>query len=203
MKLILEYEEFRNRESLTRTKKLTDKEFLDTLRDNCKNFSFDNDILWRGTNSYFGKYGLYFEAERKNTIGNYSYKDFFDKRKDYVVPRYKSLIGSTTKMGAEYLSSDMCVYMVIPFDNAKIVFAGAPDLALWAKVKQKFTDELFILDEYTDGFKVKESELNSILMKSNLASYIEKVKIYGFEFFTNENCLLLAADKVDWLKENL
>ena len=75
---------------------------------------------------------------------------------------------------------------------------------MWSKVgKQVFSDELFILDEYTKDFKVKVKELVRIMSKSTLRSYVTKFDIYGFEFFTNENCLLIAADKVDWLKENL
>jgi len=31
---------------------------------------------------------------------------------------------------------------------------------------------------------------------------IEK-KSSGFEYFTNANCLMLKADKIDWLKSNI
>jgi hypothetical protein len=117
MKRILEFQEFMDRESRTRTKGLNEKEFLEVFRENCKNFSFDNDMLWRNTNN-FGDFGLFFEEARRGTIGTYNYKDFFDDRKEYIVPRYKSLIGSTTKEGAETFASDTNTYIVIPFDGA-------------------------------------------------------------------------------------
>ena len=132
MKFLLEFDDYKSRESETRTKPLTEEEFLEILKTNCKNFSFSNDQLWRGTNNRFGSLGLYLEAERKGTIGNFNYKDFFDVRKDYIVPRYKSLIGSTEPIGAEYLGSVGNLYLIIPFDDANIVFAGASDLALWS-----------------------------------------------------------------------
>jgi hypothetical protein len=203
MRKILEYNEFKDLESETRTKKLTDAEFLDVIRENCKNFSFDNDMLYRKSNSSFGDFGLYLEAERARTIGNYDYKDFFDNRKGYVVPRYKSLIGSTTEAGSDMFGSGYKMFLVIPFDNANIIFAGSPDIALWSKVKQVFSDDIFLLKNYDENFKVPNDELKSILMSSNIASYYEKVKSFGYEFFTNSNCLLLGMDKIDWLKENI
>ena len=141
MRLILEFEEFKTKESKTRTKPLNEDDLLRIINENCKNFSFNNDLLWRGTNRHFGDFGIWFESERKGTIGDYSYKKFFDDRKGYPVPRYKSLIGSTQKGGASYLSSDGSVYMVIPFDNSQIVFAGSPDLGLWSKTGQSFSDD--------------------------------------------------------------
>ena len=202
MKFLLEFDDYKSRESKTRTKPLTEEEFLEILKTNCKNFSFSNDQLWRGTGDSFGKMGLYLEAERKETIGNYNYKDFFDVRKDYIVPRYKSLIGSTEFNGAEYLASVGNVYLVIPFDDSNIIFAGAPDLALWSKLGQEFTDDLFVLETYVKGFKVPNERLWSIFSSSKLGNFSNKIKDknLGFEFFTNSPCLLLSKDKVDWLK---
>ena len=145
MEIILEFNEFFDRESKTRTKPVTEDEFLEIIRENCKNFSFMNDVLWRKSNRSFGDLGLFSEKERKQTIGNYNYKEFFDLRKDYPVPRYKSLIGSTSKEGADFFGSDSDMYMVIPFDNSQIVFAGTPDLALWSKLGQEFIDNLFTM----------------------------------------------------------
>lgn len=203
MEFILEFEDFKGRESRTRTKSLTEEEFLQTLNENCKNFSFDNDLLWRGTNSLFGNLGIWFESERKGTIGDYSYKKFFDDRRDYPVPRYKSLIGSTKKAGASYLASDTS--MVIPFDNSQIIFAGSPDLALWSKTGQKFSDDMFIMKEYTKEFKVPEDELTDILNKTTLSDKFSKFQgmDLGFEFFTTSTCLLIRDSKVDWLKSNI
>ncbi len=208
MKLILEFDEFdslRKRESKTRTKSLSDDEFLNILKSKCTNFSFNNDQLWRKSGNNIGKLGLFFEGERKQTIGEYSYKDFFEERKGYIVPRYKSLIGSTTLQGADLLGSGDSNYLVIPFDNANIIFAGSSDLALWSNVKQEFKDDLFLLGEYKSGFKVPTDDLWKILNSSKLSSAADTLrkKNLGFEFFTNSNCLLVSESKVDWLKSLL
>lgn len=202
MKFILEFNEYSDRESQTRTKGLSKEEFLQILKKECSQFSFSNDQLYRRTNNSFGKFGLFLEAERKRTIGKYSYTDFFDMRRGYPVPRYKSLIGSTSLDGAAYFGSDSTVYLVIPFDNSEIVFAGAPDLALWSKSKQEFTDDLFILEKYKSNFKIPLNRLEFIRNTSSLSSYTSLDK-YGFEFFTNSSCLLLDIKEIDWLKEEL
>lgn len=202
MEIILEFNEFFDRESKTRTKPVTEDEFLEIIRENCKNFSFMNDVLWRKSNRSFGDLGLFSEKERKQTIGNYNYKEFFDLRKDYPVPRYKSLIGSTSKEGADFFGSDSDMYMVIPFDNSQIVFAGTPDLALWSKLGQEFIDNLFTMKEYSKGFQVPVDELSLIRDKSKLGSF-EKAKKLGFEFFTTSPCLLIHESKIDWLRNNI
>lgn len=191
-----------SRESITRTKSVSEEEFLEMIRENCKNFSFMNDVLWRKSNRSFGDLGLFSEKERKQTIGNYNYKEFFDLRKDYPVPRYKSLIGSTSKEGADFFGSDSDMYMVIPFDNSQIVFAGTPDLALWSKLGQEFIDNLFTMKEYSKGFQVPVDELSLIRDKSKLGSF-EKAKKLGFEFFTTSPCLLIHESKIDWLRNNI
>ena len=202
MEIILEFNEFFDRESKTRTKPVTEDEFLEIIRENCKNFSFMNDVLWRKSNRSFGDLGLFSEKERKQTIGNYNYNEFFDLRKDYPVPRYKSLIGSTSKEGADFFGSDSDMYMVIPFDNSQIVFAGTPDLALWSKLGQEFIDNLFTMKEYSKGFQVPVDELSLIRDKSKLGSF-EKAKKLGFEFFTTSPCLLIHESKIDWLRNNI
>jgi hypothetical protein len=202
MKFILEFNEYSDRESQTRTKGLSKEEFLQILKKECSQFSFSNDQLYRRTNKSFGKFGLFLEAERKGTIGKYSYTDFFDMRRGYPVPRYKSLIGSTSLDGAAYFGSESTVYLVIPFDNSEIVFAGSPDLAIWSKSKQEFTDDLFILEKYKSNFKIPINRLEFIRNTSSLSSYTSLDK-YGFEFFTNSSCLLLDIKEIDWLKEEL
>jgi hypothetical protein len=194
-------ESIESRESKTRTKSISEDEFLEMIKKNCKNFSFMNDPLWRKSNKEFGDLGLFIEKERRQTIGNYNYKDFFDLRKDYPVPRYKSLIGSTSKEGADFFGSDSDMYMVIPFDNSQIIFAGSPDLALWSKSGQEFTDDLFIMKEYSKGFQVPVDELSLIISKSKLGSFdwIEE----GFEFFITNPCLLIHESKINWLKNNI
>ena len=204
MRMILEFQEFMDRESRTRTRGLNEQEFLEVFRENCKNFSFDNDMLWRNSNN-FGDFGLFFEEARRGTIGTYNYKDFFDDRKDYTVPRYKSLIGSTTKEGAEAFASDTNTYIVIPFDGANIVFSCTPDLALLSKTKQEFSDSLFLLKQYDAGFKSPVSELFEIMSHTTLSSFSDMFikKNLGFEYFTNANCLMIKEDKIGWLKSNI
>ena len=201
---ILEFQEFMDRESRTRTRGLNEQEFLEVFRENCKNFSFDNDMLWRNSNN-FGDFGLFFEEARRGTIGTYNYKDFFDDRKEYIVPRYKSLIGSTTKEGAEAFASDTNTYIVIPFDGANIVFGCSPDLALLSKTKQEFSDSLFLLKQYDAGFKSPVSELFDIMSHTTLSSFRDTFvkKNLGFEYFTNANCLMIKEDKIGWLKSNI
>ena len=204
MKIILEFQEFIDRESRTRTKGLNEQEFLEVFRENCKNFSFDNDMLWRNSNN-FGDFGIFFEEARIGTIGTYNYKDFFDDRKEYIVPRYKSLIGSTTKEGAEAFASDTNTYIVIPFDGANIVFSCSPDLALLSKTKQEFSDSLFLLKQYDTGFKSPISELFEIMSHTTLSSFRDTFvkKNLGFEYFTNANCLMIKEEKIGWLKNNI
>lgn len=162
-----------------------------------------NDLLWRKSNRDFGQLGLFLESERKETIGKYNYHTFFDLRKEYPVPRYKSLIGSTTEKGAEYFGSDTDLYMVIPFDNSQIVFAGSPDLALWSKTKEDFNDRLFIMREYTNNFEVPVDELTKIRDASTLSSWSSKLPEFGFEFFISSPCLLIHKSKVNWLRNSL
>jgi hypothetical protein len=200
---IYEFDEYRNAKSDTRTKRLNEDIFLDLLKKECKNYSPNNSQLWRNTNKSFGDFGIFFESDRRGTIGDYNYKDFFNLRREYPVPRYKSLIGSTSKEGAKKFGSNDQIYLVIPFDNAQIIFAGVSDLAIWSKKEQVFKDNLFVLSYYEKNFKFPEKELTSILLSSSASSFfniIDKDNL-GFEFFTNSNCLLIHESKINWLNE--
>lgn len=204
--MILEFNEYSDIESKTRTKPLSEDKFLEILKTECTNFSFENDLLWRKSGYEFGDFGLYLEGERRGTIGRYNYHTFFDQRKDYPVPRFKSLIGSTTLEGAELLGSESQVYLVIPFNNAQIVFAPTPDMALLSRVMDKeYSDDMFIMVEYIDNFKVPTDFLNKEMLKTGLNKHVNnsKLKEFGFEFFTNSSCLLLSPDKINWLKNNI
>jgi hypothetical protein len=207
--MILEFNEYSERESSTRTKGLSEEEFLDILKNECSNFSFDNDLLWRNTSSEFGDFGLYLESERKGTIGKYNYHTFFDQRKDYPVPRFKSLIGSTTSAGAELLGSETSIYLVIPFNNSQLVFTPTPDMALLSKIskigKNEYNDDMFIMVEYLENFKIPVDFLNQEMQKTGLTDRVSdsKLKSLGFEFFTNSSCLLLSQDKVEWLRSKI
>jgi hypothetical protein len=63
---ILEFNDYKDRKSETRTKPLSSEEFLDIIKSECRNFSFNNDMIWRGTNGKFGKFGLFMESDRKS-----------------------------------------------------------------------------------------------------------------------------------------
>lgn len=198
----IDLDEVTTRSSDSRTKSISKEECLEIIKDNCKNFSLSNGELWRKSGSGFGKMGLFFQKERKETIGKYNYNTFFDLRKEYPVPRHKSLIGSTSKEGADFFGSGGDLYFVIPFDNTQIVFAGSPDLAMWSRLDQVFTDDLFIMKEYTKNFQVPEVELVSILDSSALSSFY-KAKKFGFEFFTNGPCVLIHESEMNWFINNL
>ncbi len=195
-RFILEYNKYKN----SRCEDLDEKSFLDIFFRECSNFSFENDQLWRGKGR--GGLQIFRESERRSTIGQYSYKDFFDLRREYPVPRYKSLIGSTTLEGAKYFGMAETTFLVMPFNNSNIVFAGCPDIAMWTKVipKIEFTDDLFIMKQYEKDFKVPNNELFKILSISKPLSDNKRLAGYGYEFFTNSNCLLLPESKIDWLK---
>jgi len=196
-KFILEYNSYKN----SRCEDLNEGSFLDIFFRECSNFSFENDQLWRSKGP--GELQLFRESERRWTIGKYDYKEFFDLRRGYPVPRYKSLIGSTTIEGAKYFGSmGGSVFLVIPFDDSNIVFAGCPDIAIWSKVipKIEFTDDLFIMKQYEKNFRVPNNELFKILSRSKPLSDNKRLLTYGYEFFTNSNCLLLPESKIDWLK---
>lgn len=198
-----EFNEFNDRESISRSKPLSEDEFLKIVNENCKNFSFKNDQLWRNKNSNYDM-SIFIEESRKSTYGSgYSYHDFFNLRNEYPVPRYKSLIGSTSMIGAELLASysgSQYTHLVIPFDNTQIVFTPTPDMAILPRFVKEFKDDMFIMKEYINNFKFPEEFLKSKCVEIIGEDKYLKVKDYGFEFFTNGPCLLLKKDKIDWLK---
>jgi len=174
MRKILEFLEFADRESPTRTKSIDEEEFLRVFRENCKNFSFDNSLLWRQA-ANFGPFGLFFSADRRGTIGSYRYKDFFDDRKGYPVPRQPGL-RVHARPGADGEVLD-----------------------------EEFSDEHFLLRQYDPGFQAPEEELFSTMAKTKLSSLRDTVvkKRLGFEFFTDANCLMIEMEKVEWLRSNI
>ena len=228
--LILEYNDFNDVNDLstyknrsnTRVKSLSEEEFLEVLKNNCKNFSLNNDQLWRGNSDReFGQQGIFFESRRAGVIGKYNYHNFFDDRKDYIVPRYKSLIGSTSIRGAGLFGSSIGasdaktlpeediinksqIYRLIPFDNANIIFASAPDLAIWSRLgQQTYSDDMFLLKEYTEDFKSPIKELKEIALKNVMSKKMSIIDTFGFELFTNSKCLLISGSKTEWLRTNL
>lgn len=74
---------------------------------------------------------------------------------------------------------------------------------MWSRVKQEFTDDLFVLSKYNKDFKIPENKLISILNSSKLSTWNLKMEKYGFEFFTNSSCLLLDVKEIDWLENKM
>ena len=188
---------------LERTRELSDEELLQILSENCKNFSFGNDLLWRCKDKKFDL-ELYEPAGRK--AKPLAFPEFFNKIENdpgFPVARKKSLIGGTKPdIIKKLVCNDM--YLVIPFDNSPIVFC--PIVDLWAldddrkRASEEYIDdkpvsgENFIMVNYTKDFKIPLREL-SRLPKANL--------IHGSEFFTSSPCLMVYESRIDWLKSQL
>ena len=193
-------------DKIDRTKELSEEEFLEILNTKCKNFSFMNDLLWRGKPK---KYDLeLFEPGYRNTKGM-TFVNFFNKIEndpDYPVVRKKSLIGGTHKENVERIT-EFKTYMVIPFDNSEIVFCpiidlmGIQDDPKSGKLKDgsPVTKDVFVKVPYTKNFQVPKTEIEIIRSKYKLRGSRET----GYEFFTSSPCLLVYDDKINWLRNNI
>jgi hypothetical protein len=193
-------------EKIDRTKELSEEEFLNILHSKCKNFSFTNDLLWRGKPK---KYDLeLFEPAYRNTKG-ITFVKFFNKIEndpDYPVIRKKSLIGGTHKENVERIT-EFKSYMVIPFDDSEIVFCpiidlmGIQDNQESGKLKDgsPVTKDVFVKVSYTKDFKVPVTEIEAIRDRYKLRGS----RVTGYEFFTSSPCLLVYDDKINWLKDNI
>ena len=211
----------------TRTTQLSEDSFLEALKENCKNFSFDNDLLWRFKQFRTSDLQLFEPKSRKLVpIAFPKYFDRIAEEPNYPVKRKQSLIGGTSKEICRYLfsgSSDS-MYMVIPFDNSEIIFC--PVFDLWAAAdsrkgegselvnKKPIEDGMFLKVNYNKDFKIPYDELSVIADKYNVSKRGGKSKPplswiawagdeLGYEFFTSSNCLLINENKVNWLKSKL
>jgi hypothetical protein len=199
---------FRLFENNGKYQEISEEDFLKILNENCKNFSFDNDPLYRGDMKDF-QFMLH-NPEERNTRG-ITYVDFFKEKENdtdkYPVVRKNSSMGvgggdiKEMKRVATMLGDldGSPVYKVIPFDNSKMVFCPVFDLAVLDMFHDvdSVQDDNFIMVEYTKGFKVPVSELKDIqksIMGTN--QYASK----GFEFFTSSPCLLINIENEDFLK---
>jgi hypothetical protein len=193
-------------EKIDRTKELSEVEFLNILHTECKNFSFMNDLLWRGKPK---KYDLeLFEPGYRNTKGM-TFVNFFNKIENdpnYPVVRKKSLIGGTHKENVERIT-EFKSYMVIPFDDSEIVFCpiidlmGIQDSPKSGKLKDgsPVTKDVFVKVNYTKDFKVPTVDIETIRDKYKLRG----TRATGYEFFTSSPCLLVYDDKINWLRNNI
>jgi hypothetical protein len=195
MKYLFSYQIFENKE--TRTTPLSEEEFISSLKLNCSQFNFENDQLYRGCGE-ITDYAFYHEEARSGTYGgNYPYHAFFNARNEYPVPRFKSLIGSTSLMAANFLGCMTTnVYLVIPFDNSKIIFCPTPDMAMGVssptgKKDIKYTDDMFTMMEYSSNFHIDKREIQQKMdLLGNQTGRQVPIGKAGVEFFTNADCLL-------------
>jgi len=189
----------------TRTQELTEDEFITLLKTECSQFSITNDMLYRGCGNV-GEYALYKQAERKSTYGgDYHYHKFFNDRKEYPVPRYKSTIGSTSIGAASVLGQvNKALYLVIPYNNSKIIFCPTPDMAAGGNRDVIYTDDMFTMLEYSNNFKINYDKIkDGAKLLHNAGGRKNDINDYtGVEFFTNSNCLLykLINSKGDTIK---
>ena len=193
-----------NLETIERCKDLNEGEFLELLKMNCKNFSFNNDMLWRSKVKGKKSDLQLFQPSPRNAKP-VAFPNFFNQIADdsnFPVKRKNSLIGSTDPEKLKILVGDD-LFLVIPYDNSEIVFC--PIIDLWALSdnrrggselvdKTPISEDNFIMVNYTSDFKVPLDELS----KLNKA-----ITHAGVEFFTSSKCLLLHESKIDWLRNFL
>lgn len=199
-------------------KDIFEEEFIDILNNKCKNFSFNNETLYRGDKEKFD-FGLHNPIDRTPSYDMMTYDDFFkDRGKNivkYPVIREKSAIGLSG--GDEEEMIMVCkkigqgkVYRVIPFDNSKLIFTPIFDLIALEHFDIKLEDDDFLMLEYTKNFKVPVNVLKKIQDRliSNITDKLSKLKFVGnksilekgFEFFMSSPCLLIPYEKDEWLK---
>ena len=220
MKYLKKFEALKD--SKLQSSPLSEDEFLKLFRENCKNFSFDNDQLYRMCGSTY-PLALFTEIERLGTYGGgkswpakygqyKGYAQLFQKaeldRETYPVLRTHSLIGITKHLDfAQFMYGNTSTYTIIPYDGTKIVISAYPDLGFKGKSKDMTKDD-FIMVTYDKGFKVPVDELNKldtddILDRVKKSPMGKKFGELGSEFFTNGPCLLVDAKKIEWLKSQI
>ena len=96
-------------------------------------------------------------------------------------------------MAANFLGEmSTSVYLIIPFDNSKIIFCPTPDMAMGVRKKDvTYTDEMFTMMEYSSNFHIDKQEIQKKmdLLAQQTGRQISIGKA-GVEFFTNADCLL-------------
>ena len=193
-----------NLEVIERCKDLNEQEFLDLLNQNCKNFSFSNDLLWRSKKRGSKSDLQLFQPSPRNAKP-IAFPNFFNNIADdpnFPVKRKNSLIGGTDPKKLKMLV-EADIFLVIPYDNSEIVFCPVVDLC-WLSDdregkgelvnKKPISEDNFVMVNYTPDFKIPTDELSK-LDKVNLRA--------GAEFFTSSPCLLLHESKIDWLRNSI
>jgi len=192
---------------------ISEEEFINLFKENCKNFSFKNDPLYRGDEEVF-EFGYHNPIERSTK--SITFLDYFaQKEKDlekYPVLRKNSMFGlggtdikSLIRVSSMLASmDDECPsYRVIPFDNSNLVFCPIFDLKMMDSdgeigTNVQINDDSFIMVEYTENFKVPVKELTKI--QKNIFGNTKYTK-HGFEFFTSSPCLLIPHQKRRFFKK--
>ena len=140
MRILLEYKDYmeiKSRKSVTRTKPISDEEFIEILQKECKNYHPKNDPLLRydyKDENDLPK-GLFQPSTRSTKV--ITLKNFFDDiendTENYPVVRKKSLIGACGFKGElpsdkkkPYDSYGDKPFIVIPFDNSSFCSFVAP-----------------------------------------------------------------------------
>lgn len=203
-------------------KEINEEEFIKLFKENCKNFSLNNDPLYRGDMEKFD-FAIHISDVRRS--GYFlSYSDMFDKQeKDmekYPVIRNNSMMGLggakkeemlkiCSKIGGHTNKISSPVYDIIPFDNSKIVFCPIFDLFLLEFYDIELTDDDFVTVEYTKDFKVPVEKLKNIQNKFDIEKMSkdhdfvgnEKIQNKGFEFYMSSPALLIPVDDEKKLEE--
>lgn len=196
-----------------RSRDISEEEFLEIIRTHCRNFSLDNDPLYR---MKVRKGDLQLFTPTPRNADPIAFPDFFNKienNPDYPVSRKNSLIGGTNLTVLKNLTGDMPLYHVIPFDGSELVFCPAMDLwALADKIGNRLPRrgekqliggkepgmENFIKVTYERGFRIPSVELDKLPNAKGKTKMGE-----AYEFFTSSPCLLIHDSKMDWLRNNI
>lgn len=130
---------------------------------------------------------------------------------NYPVVRNHSLIGLGGGEDKMYKAAGMLgnnwgdprQFIVIPFDNSKIVFSPVLDMELLIDMDaDRSSTEIphgaFTMVDYSKNFKIP---IDEITKKQSELKYVRggNKPEYGFEFFTSSPCLLVNYKLKDWL----
>lgn len=215
MKYLLEYNSFIDTIDFadvtdgtkSRSKPLTEEQFIKIFNENCKNFSFNNTQLYRGVFLKHNTDFFYINpiAERgetefmKKAIKRTEYNTKLREDPDYshLPDRNKCVIGSTHPKGAmitigdltsDYIQEDR-TFILIPFDNIEIAIAPILDIQALSNIrKHLFKPENFILKKYTKNFKIGRTPKGHRTSDAN-------------EIWTEGECLLVRYSSLPRLKE--
>ena len=131
---------------------------------------------------------------------------FFQARNEYPVPRYKSIIGSTSILAASVFGMfSKCIYLIIPFDNSKVIICPGPDMAAGVARRKDitYTDEMFTMIEYSSNFHINKQEIQKkIDLLGQQTGRSVPISKAGVEIFTNSDCLFYCLGEVKSLNVN-